>query len=59
MTDYAYDIAAKIVADYPALTVGVDSEALQDMLALAAKQGYLLGYGEGFAGAGQSFVGVL
>ena len=43
--DYAYDIAEQIVADMPALSTAPDKDTLTDMLALAAKRGYLSGYG--------------
>lgn len=61
MTDYAYTIAEQIINDLPALSAAPDTDTLKDMLALAAKRGYITGYSEGFARAGQSasFVGVL
>ena len=63
MTDYAYTIAEQIINDLPALSTApdTDTDTLKDMLALAAKRGYITGYSEGFARAGQSapFVGVL
>lgn len=61
MTDYAYTIAEQIINDLPALSTAPDTDTLKDILALAAKRGYITGYSEGFARAGQSasFVGVL
>lgn len=59
--DYSYDIARQIIADLPVLATSPDMATIGDMLALAAKRGYITGYSEGFARAGQSasFVGVL
>lgn len=50
--DYAYDIAEQIIADLPALATAPDKETLTDMLALAAKLGYLSGYGAAAAVVG-------
>ena len=45
MNDYSYDIARQIIADLPALATSPDMTTLEDMLALAAKRGYVAGYG--------------
>ena len=50
--DYAYDIAEQIVADMPALSTAPDKDTLTDMLALAAKRGYMTGYGAAAAVVG-------
>lgn len=52
--DYAYDIAEQIVADMPALSTAPDKDTLTDMLALAAKRGYMTGYGAASATLGVS-----
>lgn len=43
--DYSYDIAQQIIADLPVLATSPDMATIEDMLALAAKRGYLAGYG--------------
>ena len=42
--DYSYDIARQIIADLPDLATSPDMATVEDMLALAAKRGYLAGY---------------
>lgn len=52
MTDYAYTIAEQIINDLPALSTTPDTDTLKDMLALAAKRGYITGYGAASAVVG-------
>lgn len=52
MTDYAYTIAEQIITDLPALSTTPDTDTLKDMLALAAKRGYITGYGAASAVVG-------
>lgn len=50
--DYSYDIARQIIADLPALATSPDMATIEDMLALAAKRGYMTGYGAAAAVVG-------
>lgn len=52
MTDYAYDIAESIADRYWTLAQNPNRDELLSLLSLAAKDGYLLGFGAGASAAG-------